>query len=119
MHDHPDHPAPRMEDEALALLRLGFCLVPMHRPTGDGCSCNKGRACRSVGKHPRVKSWTEHASGDEADVRGWWRRWPDANIGIATGARSGIVVLDLDGPEGIEAAKRMAAPHGEIGRAHV
>jgi len=105
-----------MEDEALALLRLGLCLVPMHRPTSDGCSCNKGRACRSVGKHPRIKSWTEHASGDEADVRGWWRRWPDANIGIATGARSGIVVLDLDGPEGIEAAKRMAAPHGGLPR---
>lgn len=116
MHDHPDHPAPCMEDEALALLRLGFCLVPMHRPTGDGCSCNKGRACRSVGKHPRIKSWTEHASGDEAQVRGWWRRWPDANIGVVTGARSGIVVLDLDGPEGIEAAKRMAAPHGGLPR---
>jgi hypothetical protein len=26
----------------------------------------------------------------------WWRRWPCANVGIATGPRSGIVVLDVD-----------------------
>lgn len=105
-----------MEDEALALLRLGFHLVPMHRPVGDGCSCNKGAACRSAGKHPRIKSWTGHASADPETVRGWWRRWPDANIGVATGGRSGIVVLDLDGPEGIAAAKRMATPHGGMPR---
>ncbi len=120
MYDHADQlvssPPPSMEDEALALLRLGLCLVPMHRPTDGGCSCNKGRGCRSVGKHPRIKSWTDNASGDESVVRGWWRRWPGANVGIATGARSGIVVLDLDGPEGIEAAKRLAAPHGGLPR---
>ena len=28
--------------------------------------------------------------------RDWWRRWPDANVGVVTGRVSGIVVLDVD-----------------------
>ena len=34
------------------------------------------------------------ASGTE--VEEWWRRWPEANVGIVTGRVSGIVVLDVD-----------------------
>jgi hypothetical protein len=26
----------------------------------------------------------------------WWRKWPDANIGIPTGATNGFWVLDVD-----------------------
>jgi replicative DNA helicase len=36
------------------------------------------------------------ASGAVDQIEEWWRRWPDAGIGIATGAQSGIVVLDID-----------------------
>ena len=36
------------------------------------------------------------ASADPEIVRQWWGRWPDANIAIATGAESGLVVLDVD-----------------------
>jgi putative DNA primase/helicase len=32
-------------------------------------------------------------------IRAWWRKWPNANIGIATGALGGIVVLDADFPK--------------------
>jgi hypothetical protein len=35
-----------------------------------------------------------HATEDE--VRRWWRRWPDANLGIVTGAVSGLVVGVVD-----------------------
>src|SRR5262249_40717130 len=31
---------------------------------------------------------------------GWWLRWPKANIGVATGAESGVGVLDVDGDQG-------------------
>jgi hypothetical protein len=54
-----------------------------------------------VGKRPLIK-WTVYqkfvATVDE--VRGWWKRWPDANVGIVTGRVSGIVVLDVDGKRG-------------------
>jgi hypothetical protein len=29
-------------------------------------------------------------------IIGWWRRWPNANIGVVTGRASGLVVLDVD-----------------------
>jgi hypothetical protein len=31
-----------------------------------------------------------------SDVAGWFRRWPDANIGIVTGGVSKLIVLDID-----------------------
>ena len=44
--------------------------------------------------------WTpyQEAMATEEEIRDWWRKWPDANIGIVTGSVSRIVVLDLDGP---------------------
>src|SRR5207253_2207139 len=39
-------------------------------------------------------------TGDERTIRSWWDRWPWANIGIATGAVSGLVVVDVDPAHG-------------------
>jgi len=30
------------------------------------------------------------------EIEDWWRRWPQANLGVVTGAASGLVVLDVD-----------------------
>jgi len=53
------------------------------------------------GKRPLV-AWLEFQSRHPArpEVAGWFRRWPDANVGIATGALSGLVVLDIDARHG-------------------
>jgi len=40
------------------------------------------------------------ASDDTEQIRAWWAQWPDANVGIATGADSGILVLDIDSNRG-------------------
>ena len=37
---------------------------------------------------------TEPASPGQ--VGAWWRRWPDANVGIVTGVVSGLAVVDVD-----------------------
>jgi hypothetical protein len=83
---------------------LGFPVVAMHttRP-GGGCTCPAGPACTDPGKHPRLAAWPRLASTDPAMVRGWWRRWSDANLALATGRR--FDVLDLDGSEGVEALR--------------
>jgi hypothetical protein len=49
------------------------------------------------GKRPLV-AWTEYQQRPATleEVTQWLRRWPDMNIGIVTGAVSGIVVLDVD-----------------------
>src|SRR6266508_111514 len=51
----------------------------------------------------RPGGWMRLAATDPARVAGWWRRWPDANVGLATGRR--FDVLDLDGVQGVEALR--------------
>lgn len=83
-------------ESALALARLGWRVFPLHTPaTGNGCSCSDP-ACRNQGKHPRVRRGCHDATTQAAWIGRWWRQWPDANIGVATGPASGIWVLDLD-----------------------
>lgn len=62
--------------------------------------------CRARTKEPAVKGGFYAASKDEAKVREWWSRWPDANVGIATGA-SGLCVLDID--HGVPSAAELAS----------
>jgi len=111
-----DHPVRLGPDDLLAALgvlgcaraaqfyaALGFPVVPMHaRRPGGGCSC-PDRACSDAGKHPRLRGWTRLATTDSAVVGEWWRRWPDANLGLVTGRR--FDVLDLDGAAGVEALR--------------
>ena len=83
-----------MLNEALKYARLGFSIIPL--------------AERS--KTPLIE-WGpyQRRRASEAEVREWFKQWPTANVGIVTGGISGVIVVDLDGPEGI----------AEIGRAHV
>jgi len=55
---------------------------------------------RAGGKVPLVKRWPEVATTDADIIAGWWARWPDANIGIATGA-SDLLVIDVDDEHGV------------------
>ncbi len=68
----------------------------MHAPTERGCSCGRPD-CPSPAKHPRIAwEWLQGDAVDEDQLRTWWTRWPDANVGVVTGAWSGVVVLDVD-----------------------
>lgn len=49
-------------------------------------------------KVPRIPGGFKGASTDPDLVAAWWRRWPDANIGLPTGHR--FDVIDVDGPLG-------------------
>ena len=41
------------------------------------------------------------ATKNTDQIRSWWTKNPDANIGCATGAASGCTVLDLDTKDGL------------------
>ncbi|MFF2267412.1 bifunctional DNA primase/polymerase [Cellulosimicrobium cellulans] len=46
---------------------------------------------------PRARPGGFHAATTDARlVAAWWRRWPEANIGIPTGSTSGVEVVDVD-----------------------
>jgi hypothetical protein len=52
---------------------------------------------RAYEKRPLIK-WQEYQQrlATEDEIKAWYQRWPEANIGIVTGAVSGLVVLDID-----------------------
>ena len=89
---------------ALRYARAGRAVFPLHTPSADAsCSCRKAD-CRSPGKHPRTPRGVKDATADEAQVRAWWGRWPEANIGVATGRASNFVALDVDVRHGGDAS---------------
>lgn len=66
------------------------------------CLCPAGKNCQSPGKHPHATAphGCKDATTDYETVSRWCKSAPDSNIAIATGAESGLIVLDVDGPEG-------------------
>lgn len=79
-------------NHALRYLRLGYSVIPL----------------KVRGKEPLI-AWQEYQKRlpTEAEVRAWWDKYPQANIGIVTGKVSGIGVVDVDGPEGMKEARRL------------
>jgi hypothetical protein len=69
-------------DQALSYEQMGFSVIPENRD-----------------KKPYI-AWTrfQEQRATPAQIREWWQRWPDANIGIIAGAVSGIFVLESDNP---------------------
>lgn len=82
-------------DAALAYAARGWPVFPVHTPTEHGCSC-RNSACQAPGKHPRTQYGFKDATVDSTVITQWWSTWPDANIGLVTGSRSGLVALDID-----------------------
>ena len=75
----------------------GWPVFPLHSPSNGPTGCDCRRTCgKNAAKHPRTAHGLLDASTDLAIVTRWWETWPSANIGIATGAVSGLVVLDVD-----------------------
>jgi hypothetical protein len=54
------------------------------------------------------------ATTDTKKIQKWWRLTPDANIGVATGAVSGVVVIDVDGPDGEASLAKLEDQHGPV-----
>jgi hypothetical protein len=94
-------------DAALGYAARGIPVYPVHWPrpapgsTSPACSCRRGAGCDRPAKHPLVRHGLHDASVDPAQLKDWWRRWPLANVGLATGVV--FDALDIDGPAGLAA----------------
>lgn len=99
----------RMLKAALLWASRGVAVFPCHTVRDGACSCKAGPDCQRKGKHPRIMEAYRHATTDEAQINRWWQGWPDANIGGATGARSGLYVVDVDSKSNDEGFKTLYA----------
>ena len=88
-----------MINSALSWLERGFAVFPL-----------KPRDKRPLGS--LVPNGLKDASRDPAVIRDWWRRAPQANIGVITGG--GTFVVDLDGPEAKSAWADMCGRNGDV-----
>lgn len=55
---------------------------------------------RAENKRPHVKEWQTVATIESAQIRRWWKKWPDAMPATPTGRRNGVAVLDIDLKDG-------------------
>jgi hypothetical protein len=97
----------RLQEAALSYAARGIPVYPAHwpRPAPSrlslACSCRRGPACDRPAKHPLVRHGVKQATTDPDHIGRWWRRWPQANVGLATGIC--FDALDIDGPAGLAA----------------
>lgn len=88
-----------MLDDALAYAARGWHVFP----------------CKPRGKTPITAHGVKDATDNLDQVRAWWTATPDANIGLATGGASGVIVIDIDGREAEERYGLMLLTHGAPG----
>lgn len=70
--------------------------------------------CLPRDKKPMVR-WADLATCEVNMLNGWWEHEPNANVGIACGARSGIVVLDVDADHnGYESLQVLQDKYGKL-----
>jgi hypothetical protein len=83
---------------ALALAARGFHIFP----------------CRPRDKRPATANGLKDATTDADIIHAWWQQQPNNNIAIATGAASGIFVVDVDGLDAEAALRRLEAEYGAL-----
>lgn len=92
----------------------GYSVLPLHWAEKKRCSCSDPQ-CSSVGKHPLTPHGVKDATTDEATIRQWWREFPKANIGVATGKVSYLIVIDVDTRHGgIESLQQFENDNGPL-----
>jgi len=83
---YPNSPPATLLKAALAVARNGKPVFP----------------CKPRGKEPLTRRGHIDATTDPRKIHMWWKRWPEANIGVPTGGRSGVLALDVDPDKGGE-----------------
>ena len=86
-----------LQAAALTYARRGWHVFPLHGIVRRRCTCGR-LDCSSPGKHPITRHGVKDATSDPHVINEWWRRWRCANIALATGKRSGLIVIDIDLP---------------------
>lgn len=95
---------PSMYDAAIEYAKKGFAVFPL----------------KYRDKVPLTRNGCKDATTDAAQIKSWWQKYPNANIGLATGAVSqNVFVIDLDidedrGIDGYHSLEDWQREHGDF-----
>lgn len=95
---------PSMYDAAIEYAKKGFAVFPL----------------KYRDKVPLTRNGCKDATTDAAQIKAWWQKYPNANIGLATGSVSqNIFVIDLDidedrGIDGYHSLEDWQREHGDF-----
>lgn len=103
-------------EAAKSYVARGWYVFPLHSINENGeCTCGDLH-CEAKGKHPRLSASFKGASNDLNLIEKWFGiNAPLSNIGLATGAKSGLTVLDLDindEKNGVETLRQICGKNG-------
>jgi len=97
---------------ALQYLKYGWQPIPVHYSVDGVCSCRRGKYCHTPGKHPIPPAW-QKTTFDAPHLRKYWEENKDYNVGLVTGTKTNLVVLDIDaGKHGYESLRELEEQHG-------
>lgn len=70
-------------------------------------------------KKPLTPHGCKDAKKQIGPIQAWWKRWPDASVGIATGSASNLIVIDEDldedkGVDGYQSVQAWERDHGPL-----
>src|SRR5262249_54755874 len=82
----------------LGYAKRGWAIFPIYSVDANGkCTCGRD-ACpeHDQGKHPMTAHGFKDASKNPRQIRDWFKQYTGCNWAVATGAVSGITVVDVD-----------------------
>jgi hypothetical protein len=114
--DEFDDQPPRLGEAALIYASWGwpvFPLLPLSQ--AQEIAERTGEPLNKVAKRPHIKNGLKGATTDEERIRTWWKKYPDCNLGIASG--HAFDVIDIDPRDGghLSLAKVIAAEDPRTG----
>jgi len=83
---------------AIALAKRGMAVFP----------------CWPQTKRPATANGLKDATTDTDAIEQWWHREPHYNVALATGAVSGVFVIDVDDADAECALRKLEAEHGGL-----
>jgi hypothetical protein len=100
---------------ALRCVEAGIPIVPLNSIKNGRCSCGD-RHCERPGKHPRTKRDLADATTDPKKIERLWAKWPNAKIGIVTGALANLIAVETRRKTGRQKLREITASNGTLPR---
>ncbi len=100
-------------DAALDYARRGWKVLPLYGIVDGRCACGGRTKNCKPGKHPLTPHGVKDASADVEQVAAWWKRWPTANVGLATGEEFDVLDIDAD-KGGFASLAELVKHHGDL-----